>query len=77
MSLVHEPAMVFSFPSEDPLTTAMRPSPNESPEERHEREKNEAAAKLRSDTIDEYLKTSGKKAKATIKILLLGSSSFF
>jgi hypothetical protein len=68
---------VFPSASDDPLTLALQPPPNESPEERQEREKNEAAAKLRSDTIDDYLKTVGsKKAKAT-KLLLLGSSASF
>ena len=53
----------------------MQPSPNESPEERQERENVEAAAKLRSESIDEYLKLTGKKHKLT-KLLLLGPSPF-
>jgi hypothetical protein len=69
-----ERALVSRYPSEDPLTTAIQPPPNESPEERREREKNEAAAKLRSDIIDDFLRISGKKSKAT-KLLLLGSST--
>lgn len=69
-----ELASVFSTASEDPLTIAIQPSPHESPEERQERENNEAAATLRSERIDEYLKLS-KKAKAT-KLLLLGPSAF-
>ena len=74
MPRVQGPALVHRSPSEDPLTTAIQPPPNESPEERQERLKNEAAAKLWSDTIDEYLKSSAKKAKATTKLLLLGPS---
>ena len=55
---------------------AMQPPPNESLQERQEREKNEAAATLRSESIDEYLRGSGKKSKPT-KLLLLGSSTLF
>lgn len=73
MSQAQGPALVHRSPSEDPLTTAIQPPPNESPQERQERLKNEAAAQLRSDNIDEFLKSSGKKAKTATKLLLLGS----
>jgi len=69
-----ELSSLFESPSEDPLTVALQPSPDEPPEERQQRENNEAAAKLRSETIEEFLKLSGKKAKAATKLLLLGSS---
>jgi hypothetical protein len=69
-----EPTSLSVSAPDDPLTIAMQPSPNESPEERKAREMNETAAKLRSDTIDEYLK-GFKKAKVT-KLLLLGLSAF-
>jgi guanine nucleotide-binding protein alpha-1 subunit len=62
--------------SDDPLTIAVQPPPDESPAQRQEREKNETAAEVRSGRIDEYLKLSGKKAKVT-KLLLLGLSALF
>jgi guanine nucleotide-binding protein alpha-1 subunit len=63
------------YASDDPLAIAMQPPPDESPEQRQDREKNEVVARLRSETIDEYLKLSSKKPKV-IKLLLLGLSSF-
>jgi hypothetical protein len=62
--------------SDDPLTVAMQPPPDETLEERQAREKNEVAAKLRSESIDQYLKLSGKQDKFT-KLLVLGTSVFF
>lgn len=61
--------------TDDPLTRALQPSPDELPEERQARESSEMAAKLRSESIDEYLKLSSNRAKVT-KLLLLGLSAF-
>ena len=60
--------------SDDPLALALQPPPNESLEERRARESGEMAAKLRSESIDEYLKLSRKRDK-DIKVLLLGLSA--
>ena len=60
--------------SDDPLALALQPPPNESLEERQARESGEMAAKLRSESIDEYLKLSRKRDK-DIKVLLLGLSA--
>ena len=57
--------------SDDPLTVAMQPPPDETLEELQAREENEIAAKLRSENIDQYLKLSIKRDKVT-KLLLLG-----
>jgi len=57
--------------SDDPLTVAMRPPPGESLKERQAREKNEIAAKLRSESIGQYLELSGNQSRV-IKLLLLG-----
>jgi len=72
-----EPAFVPA--SDDPLTIAMQPPGDETPEDRQTREKNEMAALLRSETIDEYLKLSGQQAKLRLnvtRLLLLGVSPF-
>jgi len=64
-----------STSDDDPLTAAMQPPPDETLEEQQAREKDEVAAKLRSESIDQYLKLSGKQDKVT-KLLMLGLSVF-
>lgn len=62
--------------SDDPLTIALQPAPDETLEERQAREKNERAAKLRSESIDQYLGLSNNKQEKVTKLLLLGLSAF-
>ena len=62
---------------EDPLTLAMSPPPNETPEERQAREVREAEAQRISDEIDEQIrkeKEAKRKKKRPVKVLLLGQS---
>ena len=62
------------------MTLALRPPPNESPEEKRVREAQEAAAKRVSDQIDEQLRLERLRAKKELKggkqvrVLLLGQS---
>jgi guanine nucleotide-binding protein subunit alpha len=61
---------------EDPLTLAIAPPPDETPEERLVREAAEAEAKRISDEIDEQIlrdRELMKKKKKPIKLLLLGA----
>lgn len=61
----------------DPLTLAMAPPPNETPEERRIREKAEADAILVSKRIDAELKSSKaalKKRSEAVQVLVLGQS---
>lgn len=59
--------------NDDPLTRAMAPPPNETPEEREARIYAEREAKRISDAIDEELKKGHKKGPKPVKILLLGA----
>lgn len=67
------PEMGRSF-DEDPLTLALAPPPNETPEEREARLKAEAEAQKISERIDEQLKAerAALRRKKPIKVLLLG-----
>ncbi|KIY52683.1 G-alpha-domain-containing protein [Fistulina hepatica ATCC 64428] len=61
----------------DPLSAALRPPPNETPEQRTARQTAEAEAKKRSDSIDEMIRQERidrKKNKADVHVLLLGQS---
>lgn len=61
--------------SDDPLTRALAPPPNESPQERTARLAAAAEAKRISDMIDEELarqRAAEKKGQRPVKILLLG-----
>ncbi|KAI0694499.1 guanine nucleotide binding protein, alpha subunit [Cytidiella melzeri] len=76
---VHFPADMRALPaneSDDPLTRALAPPPNETPEERTERVKLEIAAQRVSDQIDEAIKQekTALKKKRAVKMLLLGQS---
>lgn len=60
----------------DPLTLAIAPPPDETPEQRQIREAAEAEAKRVSDEIDEQIRKErelDKKKKKPMKLLLLGS----
>lgn len=62
---------------EDPLTLAIAPPSNETPEERQAREAAEREARRISDEIDEQLnkeRVALKRRKRPIKVLLLGQS---
>lgn len=59
---------------DDPLTRAMAPPPDETPEERQIRIEVERENKRVSDEIDEEIKRSSKKGPKPVKILLLGES---
>ncbi|KAF8602136.1 guanine nucleotide binding protein, alpha subunit [Ceratobasidium sp. AG-I] len=63
---------------DDPLTAAMAPPPNETPDQRALRLREEAEAKRVSDAIDEELRDARareKKRKASeVRVLLLGQS---
>ena len=61
----------------DPLSVALEPPPNETPDERWAREQAEAQARRISEQIDDQIKAERlamKKRKAPIKVLLLGQS---
>lgn len=65
---------------EDPLTLAIAPPPDETPEQRQAREITEAEAKKISDEIDEQIrkeKEGERKKKKPVKLLLLGQYSTF
>ena len=60
----------------DPLTLAIAPPPDETPEQRLVREAAEAEAKRISDEIDEQIRRDReqmKKMKKPMKLLLLGA----
>lgn len=71
-----------SFPNpannpDDPFYVFLRPPPDETPEQRVERERKEADARKVNDEIEEMLrveKTALKKRKKPVKVLLLGQS---
>jgi hypothetical protein len=61
----------------DPLSAALLPPPNETPEERDIRIRAENEAKKVSDGIDEMIRQERmekKKARAEVNVLLLGQS---
>jgi guanine nucleotide-binding protein alpha-1 subunit len=61
--------------NDDPLTNAIQPPPNETPEERYVRTQREQEAQHISDRIDEELQrqeAEERKAPKAIKVLLLG-----
>lgn len=62
--------------SDDPLSRALAPPPDESPEERAAREAKEQEAVRISNAIDESLKAEklAEKRKRMVKLLLLGQS---
>ncbi|KAI9061527.1 G-alpha-domain-containing protein [Trametes sanguinea] len=67
----------ISTDPDDPLAAAIAPPPNETPEERERRLRQEEEAKRISDEIDERLKldrAAWKRHKSTFKLLLLGQS---
>jgi len=59
---------------DDPLTLAIAPPPNETPEEKEVRIRAEAAARKRSEEIDEGLKAErvALKKKGLVKVLRVG-----
>ena len=62
---------------EDPLDRLIRPPPNETPEERADRERKEAEARRVSDEIDNDIRKERaalKKQQSTVRVLLLGQS---
>ncbi|EJD04654.1 G-alpha-domain-containing protein [Fomitiporia mediterranea MF3/22] len=66
-----------SLDIDDPLTAAIAPPPNESPEERETRLHHEREAKRVSDEIDEALhkeRAAMRRKKKPVKVLLLGQS---
>jgi hypothetical protein len=60
----------------DPLTEALRPSPNETPVERQARLENEERARQVSQAIDASLKAErlARRKKRVVRLLLLGQS---
>jgi len=61
---------------EDPLTLAIAPPPDETPEQRQAREAEEAEAKRISDEIDDQIRLEREQLKRTkkpVKLLLLGT----
>lgn len=76
---VHFPADPHAMPaneSDDPLTRALAPPPDETPEERTIRVRKEIEAQRISDQIDDALKQekAALKKKRVMKMLLLGQS---
>lgn len=70
------PKVQMASQSDDPLTRAMAPPPNETPAEREVRLQAERKAKQVSDAIDEELKKDQRKSHKLVKILLLGGSLY-
>ena len=65
------------YEDEDPLTRAIAPPPNETPQERRAREAAEAEARRISDMIDDEIRQereAEKRKKKAVKLLLLGAS---
>lgn len=63
--------------SPDPLTAALQPPPNESPEDRAKRIQDELDAKRISELIDDQLhkeRNERKKVRSEVSVLLLGQS---
>lgn len=60
----------------DPLTLALSPPPNETPEDREKRLRDEARARKISEDIDEEIRAqkNALKKKPNVKVLLLGQS---
>lgn len=61
----------------DPLSRALQPPPNETPELRAAREAREAEAKRVSDRIDEQIrseKQANSRNRAPVKVLMLGQA---
>ena len=66
-----------SIDSDDPLAKVLEPPPDETPDDRHERLRQEALAQRVSDEIDERIKQDKiafKKKSDLFKLLLLGQS---
>lgn len=63
-------------PLNDPLDEALKPPPNETPEERAERLAKEESAKRVSLAIDESIKAEKQilKKRKVVRLLLLGQS---
>ncbi|RDB17773.1 Guanine nucleotide-binding protein alpha-4 subunit [Hypsizygus marmoreus] len=71
------PATMGRSFEEDPLTLAIAPPPDETPEQRQAREIAEAEARKISDEIDEQIRREregDRKKKKPVKLLLLGQS---
>jgi guanine nucleotide-binding protein alpha-1 subunit len=67
----------FRSSDHDPLTAAIAPPPNETPDERAARLRAEAEARRVSEEIDEQLKqerASRRRQRPCVKVLLLGQS---
>ena len=63
--------------SADPLSRALQPPSNETPEQRAAREAKEAEAKRVSDRIDEQIrseKQANSRNRAPVKVLMLGQA---
>lgn len=62
---------------DDPLTKALAPPPNETPEQRDTRLRAEKEAQLRSDAIDEEInrqRVAEKRESKCVRMLLLGNA---
>jgi guanine nucleotide-binding protein alpha-1 subunit len=68
---------MFRSSDHDPLTAAIAPPPNETPDARTARLRAEAEARRVSDEIDEQLKqerAARRRLRPCVKVLLLGQS---
>ena len=65
------PTLTLTTSTDDPLTLALLPPPDETPAQKALRLQNEALAKQRSDAIDAEIEKERKKGKST----MLGGSS--
>jgi hypothetical protein len=71
------PARTLPNFEDDPLTNAIKPPADETPEERQRRLRSEQDAKTVSDSIDEELESqraAERNGQKPVKILLLGES---
>lgn len=61
---------------DDPLTLAISPPSNETPDQREQRLREEAKAKKISEDIDEEIKAqkNAQRKRPNVKVLLLGQS---
>ncbi|KAK0216232.1 guanine nucleotide binding protein, alpha subunit [Armillaria fumosa] len=68
---------VIPYEGDDPLTLALAPPPDETAEQKEQREAAEAEAQRRSDEIDEQIQKEReleRRKKRPVKLLLLGQS---
>lgn len=73
-------AVEHEYGASDPLTIAMSPPVNETPEEKEVRLSTQAEAQRRSDAIDQEIneqRIADRKAAKCVRVLLLGKNLYY